>query len=135
MPRHKSAEKRVNTNLRDQKRNLAVKSELKTLLRRARQEPGNASLMKSVESKLDRAVKKGVIVVTTTRTGSGRIAPPRRGPNAVQPSNQSAALTPDEQGRFIAGEDLAPVKARVLLMLALTTTKDPVDIQRIFSEY
>src|SRR2546427_5367092 len=81
------------------------------------------------------AVKKGVIVVTTTRTGSGRIAPPRRGPNAVQPSNQSAALTPDEQGRFIAGEDLAPVKARVLLMLALTKTKDPVDIQRIFSEY
>jgi len=81
------------------------------------------------------AVKKGVIVVTTTRTGSGRIAPPRRGPNAAQPSNQSAALTPDEQGRFVAGEDLAPVKARVLLMLALTKTKDPVEIQRIFSEY
>jgi ribosomal protein S20 len=39
MPRHKSAVKRVSTNLRDQKRNLAVKSELKTLLKRARQEP------------------------------------------------------------------------------------------------
>ena len=33
MPRHKSAEKRVHTNLRDQRRNLTVKSELKTLLK------------------------------------------------------------------------------------------------------
>ena len=37
--------------------------------------------------------------------------------------------------RRIAGEDLAPVKARVLLMLALTRTQDPQDMQRIFSEY
>ena len=82
------------------------------------------------------AIKKGAIVVTTTRTGSGRIAPPRRGPNAPQPpENASAALTPAEQRRFVAGEDLAPVKARVLLMLALTRTTDPVEIQRMFSEY
>jgi L-asparaginase len=82
------------------------------------------------------AIKKGAIVVTTTRTGSGRIAPPRRGPNAPQPpGNASAALTPAEQRRFVAGEDLAPVKARVLLMLALTRTTDPVEIQRMFSEY
>ena len=82
------------------------------------------------------AIKKGAIVVTTTRTGSGRIAPPRRGPNAPQPpGNASAALTPAEQQRFVAGEDLAPVKARVLLMLALTRTTDPVEIQRMFSEY
>jgi len=74
MPRHKSAEKRVNTNLRDQKRNLAVKSELKTLLRRARQEPGNASLMKSVESKLDRAVKKGVLHKTVANRRKSRLA-------------------------------------------------------------
>ena len=74
--------------------------------------------------------------MTTTRTGSGRIAPPRRGPNAPQPpENASAALTPAEQRRFVAGEDLAPVKARVLLMLALTRTTDPVEIQRMFSEY
>ena len=35
----------------------------------------------------------------------------------------------------IAGEDHAPVKARVLLMLALTKTTDRNEIQRIFSEY
>ncbi|HWF84558.1 MAG TPA: asparaginase [Vicinamibacterales bacterium] len=82
------------------------------------------------------AVKKGVVLVTTTRTGSGRIAP-RRAPAGGQPraGNANGPLTPDEQQRFIAGEDLAPVKARVLLMLALTKTHDPVEIQRIFSEY
>lgn len=82
------------------------------------------------------ALKKGVLVVTTTRTGSGRIAPPRRGPGAPQPTgNASNPLTPEERSRRIAGEDLAPVKARLLLMLALGRTKDPVEIQRMFSEY
>jgi L-asparaginase len=82
------------------------------------------------------ALKKGVIVVTTTRTGSGRIAPQRGGGGGRGgPPNAMAALTPDEQRRRIAGEDLAPVKARLLLMLALTRTKDPAEIQRMFSEY
>jgi L-asparaginase len=82
------------------------------------------------------AVKKGVIVVTTTRTGSGRIAP-RRAPagGGQSPANANSPLTPDEQRRFVAGEDLSAVKARVLLMVALTKTRDPAEIQRIFSEY
>jgi L-asparaginase len=80
------------------------------------------------------ALKKGVVVVSTTRTGSGRIAPPqRRNPNA--PPNPNSTLTPEEQRRRIAGEDLLPVKARVLLMLALARTSDPAEIQRMFSEY
>jgi L-asparaginase len=82
------------------------------------------------------ALKKGVLVVTTTRTGSGRVAPPRRGPDAPPPASGAAStLTPEERLRRIAGEDLAPVKARVLLMLALTKTRDPKEIQRMFSEY
>ncbi|HEY2906746.1 MAG TPA: asparaginase [Vicinamibacterales bacterium] len=84
------------------------------------------------------AAKKGVIVVTTTRTGSGRIAPPRRQANqAAAPASGSGSnpATPDERRRLVAGEDLAPVKARVLLMMALTRTKDPGEIQRMFSEY
>jgi L-asparaginase len=85
------------------------------------------------------ALKKGVLVVTTTRAGSGRIAPPRRGPDAPAPSTGSSAaanpLTPEERLRRIAGEDLAPVKARVLLMLALSKTRDPKEVQRMFSEY
>jgi L-asparaginase len=82
------------------------------------------------------AVKAGVVVVTTTRTGSGRIAP-RRAPAGAQarPANADNPLTPEEQARFVSGEDLAPVKARILLMLALTKTHDPAEIQRMFSEY
>jgi L-asparaginase len=89
------------------------------------------------------ALKKGLVVVTTTRTGSGRIAPPRRGPDAPQGAGGADGargaganvLTPDERLRRIAGEDLAPVKARILLMLALSRTRDPIEIQRMFSEY
>jgi L-asparaginase len=85
------------------------------------------------------ALKKGVLVVTTTRAGSGRIAPTRRGPDAPPPSTGSSAaanpLMPEERLRRIAGEDLAPVKARVLLMLALSKTRDPKEIQRMVSEY
>jgi L-asparaginase len=66
------------------------------------------------------AVDKGVFVVTTTRTGSGRIASRGSGSSL----------------RFqIQGEDLAPVKARILLMLALTKTSDGAEIQRMFTEY
>jgi len=81
---------------------------------------------------IEYALKKGVFVVTTTRTGSGRIAAGRggRGRGGADPPPPS-----EEQRRRIAGEDLAPVKARVLLMLALTRTTDPADIQRIFTEY
>jgi L-asparaginase len=67
------------------------------------------------------AVNKGVVVVTTTRTGGGRVA--ARGRATSGPQLQ------------IQGEDLAPVKARILLMLALTRTHDGAVIQRMFTEY
>jgi len=35
----------------------------------------------------------------------------------------------------IAANDLAPVKARILLMVALTKTTDPAQLQRIFDQY
>ena len=66
------------------------------------------------------AVEKGVVVVTTTRTGSGRVP--------ARPSGAGPRLQ-------IQGEDLQPVKARILLMLALTRTRDAAEIQRMFAEY
>ena len=66
------------------------------------------------------ATQKEVFVVMTTRTGSGRLA---------------ARGRPDAASFRIQGEDLAPVKARILLMLALTKTKDAAEIQRMFTEY
>lgn len=74
------------------------------------------------------ALEKGAFVVTTTRAGSGRIAARPRAAGA-QPA------TPNPRARAIAGEDLAPVKARLLLMVALTKTQDPAEIQRYFIEY
>src|SRR3954453_18829098 len=56
------------------------------------------------------AVSKGVYVVISTRTGSGRIAAWRR-------DRSSSADEQSEAERRIAAEDLAPVKARILLML------------------
>ena len=70
-------------------------------------------------------------MVTTTRAGAGRIAAGRGG----RGRGGAAGPPPDEILRRIAGEDLAPVKARVLLMLGLTRTSDPAEIQRMFTEY
>jgi L-asparaginase len=80
---------------------------------------------------IEYATKQGVFVVTTTRAGSGRIAAGRGG----RGRGGAGGPPPEEIRRRIAGEDLAPVKARVLLMLALTRTADPAEIQRIFTEY
>jgi len=82
---------------------------------------------------LNQAMSKGVFVVTSTRTGSGRIAARRQAPPA-QPSTVGAAGQP-RRASYVAAEDLAPVKARILLMLALAQTQDPAEIQRMFTEY
>lgn len=67
------------------------------------------------------AVGKGVFVVTTTRAGAGRIA--GGGGRGGAPTFR------------IAGDDLTPLKARILLMLAIATTGDGAQIQRMFREY
>jgi L-asparaginase len=78
------------------------------------------------------AARKGVFIVTSTRTGSGRITPPTgRGRGRGE-------MSEDQRIRrqfTIAAEDHIPVKARILLMLALTKTTDRDEIQRMFSEY
>jgi L-asparaginase len=79
------------------------------------------------------ALDKDVFIVTSTRTGSGRIAARRRPPAQTQGDQEAARPV---AGDFrISAEDLAPVKARILLMLALTKTRDAGDVQRMFTEY
>jgi L-asparaginase len=71
------------------------------------------------------ATGKQVFVVSGTRAGSGRVSPGRGGPQRS-----------DQDRRFrLAAEDLPPLKARILLMLALTKTQDAAEIQRMFLEY
>ena len=59
------------------------------------------------------------VVVRSNRTGSGRVVP---------------LGAYDERG-MIPGDTLNPQKARILLMLALTKTRDLDEIRRMFSEY
>jgi L-asparaginase len=62
---------------------------------------------------------RGVLVVQSTRAGSGRVLP-----RAVF----------REHG-FVPADNLNPQKARVLAMLALTVTDDPREAERMFAEY
>jgi L-asparaginase type II len=59
------------------------------------------------------------VIVRSNRTGSGRVVP---------------LGAYDDRG-MVAGDTLNPQKARVLLMLALTRTRDLDEIRRIFAEY
>jgi L-asparaginase len=74
----------------------------------------------SLASGITYAARQGVTVVAATRTGSGRIA---------------AIPAPRLREGLIGGEDLTPLKARILLMLALTKTHSSHEIQRMFTEY
>lgn len=80
------------------------------------------------------AAERRVVVVRATRTGGGRVlgGPRLNGPAASRPD---ASGSETARPSSIAGEDLAPIKARILLMLALSRTSDPREIQRMFLEY
>jgi len=67
----------------------------------------------------ERAAKSGVVVVQCSRAASGRVAPRRR----------------LRESGIVAGEDLSPQKARILLMVALSTTSEIAAIQQAFSTY
>ena len=83
-----------------------------------------AGLVSAVErTVLERAMSRPLatrpVIVRSNRTGSGRVVP---------------LGAYDELG-MIPADTLNPQKARVLLMLALTQTRDLGEIRRIFAEY
>lgn len=73
---------------------------------------------------IEEVTADGVVVVAATRTGAGRVPVARR---------STAAANRRTARRGISAESLSPVKARVLLMLALATTRDSAEIQRLFT--
>lgn len=79
--------------------------------------PGLLSPEENVAMK--EAVAAGVKVVMSSRAGSGRTF----GPSKIVDAG------------FIRADNLNPQKARILLALALTTTQDSDEIQRIFDQY
>jgi L-asparaginase len=74
--------------------------------------PGESEALKD-------AVAQGIVVVQSTRAGSGR-------------TFQSTRL---EANGLLIADNLNPQKARILLSLALTVTRDPDEITRIFRTY
>ncbi|HEY3383339.1 MAG TPA: asparaginase [Vicinamibacterales bacterium] len=85
---------------------------------------------------IDYAASKGVFVVTSTRAGGGRIAADRVRPAGAAADDQAPASGRRQRNAaFLAAEDLTPIKARILLMVALTKTQDGKEIQRMFTEY
>ena len=69
------------------------------------------------------AIEKGIPVVISTRVPTGRVFP-------VYGFKGGGKTTKDLGAVF--ADDLSPQKARILLMLALQTTSDPAQLQRIF---
>ena len=68
---------------------------------------------------LTEAVRQGIVVVQSTRAGSGR-------------TYRGSKL---RQAGFLTADNLNPQKARILLALALTVTTDPEAIMRMFRSY
>jgi L-asparaginase len=82
---------------------------------------GNGNMNKASVEAAANAVKKGVVVVRSTRVATGSVG-------------RNVEVNDDELG-FIASDELNPQKARILLSLALLKTRTKGDIQTLFTTY
>ena len=82
---------------------------------------GNGNMTKAALDALAAQSKKGIVCVRASRVPTGRVG-------------RNVEVNDDELG-LVASLELNPQKARVLLRLALTKTKDLKQIQRYFDEY
>ena len=74
MANTKSAIKRIRTAKRDRIRNTSIKSEIKSLLKKAQEKPADKEVARLTVSKLDRAVRKGVIPKAVANRRKSRLA-------------------------------------------------------------
>jgi L-asparaginase len=82
---------------------------------------GNGNMNKASVTAAANAVKKGVVVVRSSRVATGNVG-------------RNVELNDDELG-FIASDELNPQKARILLSLALLGKRTPKEIQNLFYTY
>jgi L-asparaginase len=82
---------------------------------------GDGNPSELTEQALADARSKGILIVRSARAGNGIVA--RN--NEVN----------DDKRDFVVSDTLNPQKARILLTVALTKTKDTGELQRIFDEY
>ena len=82
---------------------------------------GDGNMTQQALDRLTQAARNGIAVVRSTRLPSG----------VVLRNNE---VNDDKLG-FVASGEHTPAKSRVLLQLALTKTKDPAEIQKMFYSY
>jgi L-asparaginase len=82
---------------------------------------GNGNMNKASVTAAANAVKKGVVVVRSSRVVTGSVG-------------RNVELNDDELG-FIASDELNPQKARILLTLALLGKRTPEQLQQLFYTY
>ena len=82
---------------------------------------GNGNMTKSMVDSASAAVKKGVVVVRSSRVPAGLVG-------------RNVELDDDKLG-FIASDELNPQKARILLSLALLTKHTPAQLQTLYRTY
>jgi L-asparaginase len=82
---------------------------------------GNGNMNKASLEAAANAVKKGVVVVRSSRVPTGSVG-------------RNVEVNDDELG-FIASDELNPQKARILLALALLKNRTKPDIQNLFYSY
>ena len=82
---------------------------------------GNGNMNKASLDAAANAVKKGVVVVRSTRVATGTVG-------------RNVEVNDDQLG-FIASDELNPQKARILLSLALLKPRSNGEIQKLFMTY
>lgn len=82
---------------------------------------GNGNMNKAALDAAANAVKKGVVVVRSTRVATGTVG-------------RNVEVNDDELG-FIASDELNPQKARILLSLALLKQRSNSELQKLFMTY
>jgi L-asparaginase len=82
---------------------------------------GNGNMNKASVDAAARAVKKGVVVVRSSRVPTGSV-------------DRNVEIKDDDLG-FIASQELNPQKSRILLSLALLKPHTPQQIQEMFNTY
>jgi L-asparaginase len=82
---------------------------------------GNGNMNKAALDAAEKAAKKGVIVVRSSRLLTGVIG-------------RNVEVKDDELG-FVASSELDPEKSRMLLTLALLKPRSPADIQKLYYTY
>lgn len=81
---------------------------------------GNGSFDKAIRESVKKAAEEGIIIVRSSRVVSGKV------------TTQYVGAFDDAKLGTIVSDNLNPQKARILLMLALTVTKDKNKIQEMF---